>query len=488
MRRILKDFPAKILYFPGGNSLKIKLYSVGIIALLMFLPSCSGKSSTPEPSLSVGVEPVLSKINAGDYNEILKSWHKKGFKNRTVIHISPYDGLAFIPDKRLKRIKEVLNGPAPENEEKDMVTGRDYIYAASRLGLVKKIYWVIPVKHIEFIDAEQRIRRFLGGEVSPFRAEDIQSMKLKSGCVSGTLYGTDINICSVLTIPALREKVAITIDTAFFPAFSATKEKNILGVMKLFFDSLASRKFSSDALNIVSMPDETALRGYIADELAAIFREPDKLSKSLPPDLWRLRDQSDNLLAGGGVKEASELLNKRLAEYHDDQYLALMRSAADLLHGKKASSLSVLERQCIENHLFCRGMIDIALFLLKRGDVSEASSVMAKAVKLKPEDRRFRIEYARTLYMQGDYAEAYKIVSGINTAPAMFLAGNCAYALKKHDEAISLYEKALAAYLENSWYRLDAQEQKSIGNLSELYLQRGDVNALKKLKVFPFVQ
>lgn len=454
--------------------------------MLTVFCSCTGKPLVPKSPFLVGVDSISADIGAKDYSEVLRSWVKDGRRNRTVINVSPYDGLAFIPEKRLKGIKAVLFEKRVPADEAELVNAHNYLFTAAKLGLVNKVYWVIPFNYLDYIDAEERVRQFLGSAASYFQQKDIETMKFNAGCVSGTLYGIEAHICSAGSLPVMQETVALVVTDGFFPVIAATKKKNILGLIKEFVDSLSARRLKADSLKIVSLPEEPAYRGYLINELIDMFRNPDTASKSLPPDLWRLRDQADNMLTGGGVSESLSLLISRAQQYPDDPYLLLMRGTAELVLLKTGVGFNTIETQCGVDPFFCKGIMDACIVLRGRGGAAKASEILARILILRPDDIRIRLEYARTLYMLERYPDALKVLSGMNTVGAMFMIGDCYYSLGKPDEARMFYEKAIASYRSIGLSRVDQYAQDSLGRLKQLHEKAQDQAGVERLNHFPY--
>ncbi len=359
--------------------------------------ACSAKPQPIENPKIIGVDTFPQEIKAENYTEVLRFWHKKGFRNRTILHISPYDGLAPVPEEKMQRIKAEIKGESAPVTGEIVVTERDYLSAAARMGMLKKIYWVMPFNYLDYIDAEVRVRQYLRGSASHFPPKDIEALRFSNGCVSGKLGDVQIHICSSTSLPSIDEPVITTINSGFFPASSAAKKKNILGMMKLLLDSVVSKRLSSDSLHIVAAADEMALRGYIHEEIIDMLRNPDTIGKSAPSGLWRLRDTADNMLTGGGVKEALALLKERGNEYPDDPYLVLMKATAELLLGMNEKGLKTIAKKCPENPLFCSGLVDAGVLLREQGKAAEAAGIFLKAMQLNPGDARARLEHEKII-------------------------------------------------------------------------------------------
>lgn len=468
----------------------MKLQRWTIISLLtgmFFLPvlhGCFEKPKKVDSPQIFGVDPFPSVISVTSYYDVLSAWMKGGYRKMTVVHAGPRDGMAFIPEARMKEIKELLNNTQKEAAGENLITADNYLFAAARLGLIQRVLWIIPYSQLAFINAEERIQHFLRDETSSFRKKDIESMKFRNGCVSGALWNIETHICSPSSMPSLQMPVLMTLNIGFFPPFAAEKGVSNLSAMKEFFDLLAHREIRTDSLHLVSLTDYAARHAYLQEEALAILKEPALLRKATPA-LWVLRDQADNMLTGGGTWEASLLLDRVMKEYRDDPYLTIMRETAHAFLSEKSSALTALERLCEEKTVYCRAMTDIGVDLREKGDLSAASGFLEKALTLWPESDRVRMEYARTLYDRKLYAKASEVLlhmkDPVYAVSAFLLQGDCSYAQKREDEALTLYQQALKSYQEAGGYRLGSREQEGLNRLKAIYTKRSDQKGLESL-------
>jgi len=464
-----------------------------IIVLLLFqlfsLYACTEKPEKLDPPHLLGKEPISSAAAVNNYHDVLSEWTKRGYRNMTVVHVGPLDGLAFIPAERMKAVKTLLKAGQGGSEAGQKVTYRDYLFAASRLGLIKRIYWIIPFRHLDFIDAEMRTQHFLRTETSHFRPKDVDAMRFNNGCVSGSIFDIETHICSPATMPHVSEPVLMTMDMGFFPAFSVTKGVNKLGAIKEFFDVMVAKQFKVQSLHIISLPSLKAMHGYLSEQSLTLLKEPDLLGRGNPPGLWTARDNADNMLSGGGANEAASFLKDRIRESPDDPYLILMSATARALLMDKAAALDSMSGLCATKPEFCRGIADAGVALRDKGDMSGAIEFFNKALELKPGLDSMRLEFARTLYADGKFDTAASVLSGISNPEYIvasgLLRGDCAYSMKKENEAMTFYEKALAAYQEAGGYRLSSFELESLNRLKAIYEKQNDQKGLKLLSKTP---
>ncbi len=395
------------------------------------------------------------------------------------------DGLAFIPSDRMKAIRRSLNNGTGAAGDNGMVTADNFLFAAHDLGLISRVVWVIPFDYLDYIDAEARIRNFLKNEASYFSPKDIDYMSYNRGIVSGRLFGIETYICSPSRMLFIRKPALMTLDTSFFPVYSARKGINKLGGMRDFFDLVSAWRVAAASVFIVSSPDLKAMHGYLAEQALAIVKNPLIVRSGAPPAIWLVRDQAENMFSGGGIKEAVSYLIPMVKKYPDDPYLTLILETGRSLLSDKVSSLKVLEHLCRDKPVFCRGIVDAGIALRDKGDMSGALEFFSRALVLKPDLNAARVEKAVTFYGMGRYEDAEAELSAVPDASLSvsthFLMGDCEYALKKEAQARGYYEEAVAAYKEAGGYRLGAHERESVDRLRSIYERQGNKEGLKRL-------
>ena len=456
---------------------------------LLFTGACSERPHSSAPPRLVGAEPISATSVTG-YRDVLSAWMTEGYRNRTVIHIGPKDGLAFVPDKKLSAIKSFLTDGSSGADTGGRITGDNYLFVASRLGLVNRIFWITPYNHFSYINAEERVLSFVRNQASIFRQQDIDSLRFRNGCVSGNLAGVETSLCSPSTIPQLAEPALVLLDTGFFPVYAAERGISTLHAMKELFDLMALQKIRTPAFFVVSSPEAAVMHGYLSGEALAILKEPSTTKQESPPPLWTARDQADNMLSGGGIREAAQYLQENIGAHADDPYLILMQATARAMLGKREPALQAMAVLCAEKPSFCSGIADAGVLLRERGDLAGAEAFFLKALSLRPDLDSARLEYALTLYASRRYAEAKSEASALSQKSSFavaggFLLGDCALAEGRETEAIDWYEKALASYGNAGGYRLSRREQESLARLKSLYTKRNHQEGLKSLKKTP---
>ncbi|MBI4709591.1 MAG: UPF0489 family protein, partial [Nitrospirae bacterium] len=361
----------------------------------------------------LGKEPVKDVILIENHSEALLHWLKKGYRNITVVHVDAHDDFEFVPEDKIKKIKELVKDQKfteieglMDAGDRSLFTLSNYLYPAAKLGVVKEIYWIMPFRLFEFSDAERRVKDYLKTMTSVYSIEDIEGMKMKGGCLSGKLFKTKVNICSPMTLPPIQEPVIFDIDTDFFPPFSAERGYSMLRGVKEFFDDMNKRQLKIAAADIAFSEAGNFLKPghrYVAEQIAEALKNPQILHSTVPPELWAVRDNANGMFLRGEWKELIEFLKEPLKKYPEEPSLIIFRASAQVYTGKYREALEGFTGLCRRYERLCYGFV-YAGRELKHQERYEASEMFfKKALELKPQWSDAMFEYADMFYRKGDY-------------------------------------------------------------------------------------
>lgn len=330
-----------------------------LVSLFFLIASCTGKPETSRAYPVFGKAPLKEVALTENQEDAFDLWLKKGYKGITIVHAGAYENFAS-----------------------------GYLNPAARLGIVKKIYWIIPYRMLEYSDAERRIKYYLASKPSKLTQKEIGDMKLNQGCVSGRLLKTEVNICSPESLPFISEPVILDINANFFQSFSSEKGIDKLRGLKEFFDVLVRKQVRVFHADIVLSGNEQFLmpvHRYIGHQVADIFKKPELLKDGAPPELWSIRENADNMLSAGGAKEVIEFLKEPLKKYPEEESLIMFNSIALVKTGKYKEALAGLELLCRRNKNLCGGLIYAGSELREAGRTGASELFFRKAAELRPD-------------------------------------------------------------------------------------------------------
>jgi hypothetical protein len=160
-----------------------------------------------------------------EHSSTLPHWFAAGASGATLVYLDAHLDLQFIAPERVERLRQCttaaemskLESPHPLSPDRTACFGiEDFLFAAGRLGLVRKVIWVAP-PHVMRVGMAAAIGGLLQmegvtlGELETFH-------RTAGGWIEGRLMGVDLVIGGLpqLSGLALQEPVLVDIDTDYF--------------------------------------------------------------------------------------------------------------------------------------------------------------------------------------------------------------------------------------------------------------------------------
>jgi hypothetical protein len=357
------------------------------LALLFF--SCTEREKdTQYPVFGADTLEHVRMFERG--SDALYRWLEDEIEGAVLVHVSAADALGTIAGPDMQRLRDMLDREGYEKlrYRRERVYGEsDYLYAASGLGIVRTVYWVLPYRYFDdVIVMEGKVKEFLK-ELGTFDESDIDGMKREFGCLRGRLSGTDINICSPRTMHVIDDPVLLSIDAGFIPVYADGRGVSKLRAAKQLFDELTFRKLKVIRVDIAYHTDhgrtKTSHR-YMGDELAEGIKDPQVFRAGSPPDLWKHRDLAENMLSGGEDAEVVKYLAEPLKKYPEDLPLKTLNALAHLKAGNIDESFRVLDDICREDVHYCYGFLEAGNVLAEEKEYEKAERFFRKALDALP--------------------------------------------------------------------------------------------------------
>ncbi len=344
--------------------------------------------------------PVLGKTPVKSLSEhevkagALLNWAKAGLDDVTLVSINASSGLGRLETGALKEIKGLSAG-GEWNELGTVLSGRgglinadNYISAALALGLVKKVYWVLPYRlFADIVVAEGKIKDFLKSSGSGLTDAEIDWMKMDSGCLKGAVRGRELYVCGFSTLHLIAAPVVLDLGVDFFPAMAFEYGVNKLGAMKTLFDALSLRQLRVMRADVTYGIQEGCTRPihrYIGEEAAEALRNPAALAAKTPPEMWAARDMAENMFSGGEGTLVLKYLEDPMKKFPRDPALPMLQAAALVRTGKGKAALDNTVKLCAARKDYCEGLVYLAYLAGARGDDKLKAAFLAKADELMP--------------------------------------------------------------------------------------------------------
>ena len=118
--------------------------------------SCTGGDLGAPASgraVAIGTEPVARVHLYENHSSALIAWRTAEVRNRVVVHFDGHLDFDWIPDETVARIaaatpeelSDLQSHPyALDNDAYTKFGDSNFMYAAARLGIVRKLIWVVP--------------------------------------------------------------------------------------------------------------------------------------------------------------------------------------------------------------------------------------------------------------------------------------------------------------------------------------------------------
>ncbi len=172
-----------------------------------------------------------------NHDEALKVWRKLGVKNLDLVHVDAHLDFVLHPARQpqeileqavsIKQLKENLEYTLCFLKyEKKLDAQTDignYIYPAMRDGIVKNFWWVIPgtAKNLD-----QNFKIVINIFKNAFNGQPIKLVKKGKGLIMGRALNREFWVCTLETMPIIKQKVLLDIDIDFLVVPGLKKADN----------------------------------------------------------------------------------------------------------------------------------------------------------------------------------------------------------------------------------------------------------------------
>ena len=359
-------------------------------------------------------------------DEQIESWIEKGLRGITLILVDVDPAIGEIPEKKIVKAGIFYKHGAVDRlremrgrGEEGMYNAENYLYLASKLGIVKDVYWITPFDYFRYLDSEDRFRRYL--QFRGFEPEDIVSFRYRDGCVEGSLYDLPYHICSVENLPDISGgNVSLTVDLAFFPTMRRFYGLDLLEAVSLVLRRINEKGYKIKAASIVYSVNGGHLAvedRYIGDVVKdVVLSGIDIVDKNR--SRWREKELSSIMIDSENFRRVIEM-NRESEDIVDMTFRAIALAG----EGEYEGAFRVAENICKKEVAYCYIFPRIGGLILSKGDVKEAGRFFKKAFKMK---KYFKMpgmwQYAMALFEKKNYSEALKVFNYIYEYEGSFRA------------------------------------------------------------------
>lgn len=388
----------------------VLILSVAIIAAFLITDADSGNY----PILGTDMLADISVVE--NHREALKVWADKGITDAVLINIDAHDDLRMVPPDEMKKLKELHKrvkqgkaGAMPVQEGYGPVTNANFIHAAAKLGIVKKVVWVVPGSYALFSDNGERLRTLL--RMYGFTDRAIAGFSRTKGCFTGKTDGIPLVICDAGSLPDLAEPVLLSVDVDFFPAEITGENHRITEPLKKTVRALFAKKYrvrNAVVAHSVNGGFTEASCRWVGELAVDSIRIPGVMRLAELPDRYAFLQKADHLHTFKKHRELLEILSPLTAQGIDDPAVLIYAAIAAQGVGRTDDALTWAEQACRSDKGYCYGLTQVGSLVLERNGLAKAEPFFAKGYELAPgmDEGQFRL--AMALKKSGRYDEAIR--------------------------------------------------------------------------------
>jgi tetratricopeptide (TPR) repeat protein len=351
-----------------------------------------------------------------DHRDALAHWIKKGIRNAVLVNIDAHDDLKRVPPEQMEMVKAAYQQREGDYRDAEVALGgyaavsnSNFIHAAAKLGIIKKVLWVVPATYDLFSDPGNRLAALL--KMYGFRDEDIKTFRIKNGCFIGATDGIPLTICDIRSLPDVSEPVLLSVDVDYFPAMVNDNDSRITDSVKQTFNALFNKGYAiRDAIVAYSVNGgfmDPCYR-WVGDLVIDNLRIPGLVSQAGLPDRYFLLQRADLLLM---MKRYGELLDDLSPFLHDAvAEPAILSYAAKACQGlgETEKSFHYAEKACLSDNRYCYCLPELGTIVLDEKGVDAAERFFVRGYDLCPDMDYGQFRFAMALKEFGRHDDAIK--------------------------------------------------------------------------------
>ncbi|HWR59517.1 MAG TPA: hypothetical protein VN328_11580 [Thermodesulfovibrionales bacterium] len=458
---------------------------------LLFLLSMRKSDVTNHPVL--GLDRLDVEI-LEDHNATLEHWIQKGIRSAVLVNIDAHDDMKRISVKETERLSSAYQQrkmaplTAGNKQFKNFpVTNSNFIRAAAKLGIVSRVYWVVPSTYNLFSDSGNQLVSLLNMYGFPY--QDIKTFRMEEGCFIGNSDGIPLSICQIERLPDISEPILLTVDVDFFQEMNNAFGHKFTNSVNQTLSALFKKGYSiRDATVAYSVSGGflSASHRWVGEMVIDSLRQPGMISQSNLPDYYSVMQRADILLV---MKRYDELLNYLLPfadKYGNRPSIPMYLARAYYERGEIERSFHYGEKACLIDKNYCYGLSELGEMILARQGLSSAEKFLARGYSIFPEMDHGQFSYAMALMKSGRYEKAIEYFSVFRNVygpfPVDFYLAET-YLLKRDEaSALKYYDTARSELLANPYAIAAFGDVGAIKRAVEFYEKRGYSSHASELK------
>lgn len=426
-----------------------------------------------------------------DHRDAMAMWLQKGVRNAVLVNIDAHDDLKRVPPDEIEKMRQgCLREPLELSGSNDGCAppgNNNFIYIAAKLGIVKKVIWVIPSSYDLFSDSGTRLGALL--KMYGFTDQDILTFTPKGRSFTGTVDGVPVTICDIASLPKIRDPVLLTLDVDYFPAMvndaSFVITKSVTDTFKALFAKGYEIKDATVAYSVNGSFLSTCYR-WVGDLSVDILRDPALLSQNELPVRYLFLQRADMLLVMKRYQELLQHTSIYLENQGTDPSVYIYAAQAQQGLGNTSESFRLAEKACMAEKDYCYGLPELGGILLQQYDLNMAEKFFARGYALCPDMDHGQFPLAMALRKSGRHDDAIRYFQAFRNCygsfPVDFYIAET-YLMKGDEKsALAYYDSGRRALAKNAALLSGFGDFKTLEKAAEFYERKGHVMQAAELR------
>jgi len=306
---------------------------LAVLWIVVPFTGCAPERDLDEPRrepVEVGRQPATEVHLHEKNSSALIAWRQKGVRERILVHLDAHPDIDWLPDETIARIAAThaaeladleLDPYSLDEAALDRFSSTNFVYAAARLGIVRKMVWVVPDRTLRDVSSRRRlVLDVVLGRTQMVGEGEAVSFRDDGKRIEGTLLGLPVTICELDDLPDLDEPVLLDIDLAYFTvpsplsthvvAIPWTRPRSVI-------ERLARHGVRTDLITL----SLSTMGGFVPPEsrwLARDLKESLGAPSRAEPPGEALRSAAQSAEAAGDAGGATDLYRRILLDREDD--------------------------------------------------------------------------------------------------------------------------------------------------------------------------
>jgi hypothetical protein len=432
-----------------------------------------------------------------DHSDALERWLRLGIEDAVLINIDAHDDLRWIPADKIEELRHLVRkgdrksiALANSAGDQGLYHPGSFIFAACRLGMVGKVYWVIPFAYFQGQNPSEDLDAFLASY--GFGDRCIETFSLHNGCYQGIYAGIELTICGIEHLPQVDEPVILSIDADFFPPFASWYGRDVLSAMSVFSSAMAEKSYRiQDAFVACSVNGGflSAARRWIAGHCMEMLDHRQGIGGPYP-EAWLVHNLADTYYMKGNAAALLDLTRRYRKRFARDPCLRAYQAFALQALGDSQGAFELASGLASLDVRYAFVLADLGQIRLDQGQVEAALPYFRAAYQAHPDMNYRQKNLGDALMAEGRFRQAlryYEMYRQKNGSfPVSFAMGLAALRLGNDPQAGISFGQGVSDLKEERYpFQLSEIDEVAIERAVSFFEQTDQQDAVRTITSHP---